>query len=269
MPLSKFKEIVAELDFAKDIALVGAGEPFLFNDFFDMVDFCKKRNKITSTITNGDLLNDDVCKKIIDSGMDVISISLDAATNKTFNKIRPGGNFDVVLSNIKRLIEYKKRYKSNIKIAIGTIMLKENFDELLDIAGLAIQLDIPISFFNLVSFGYQMATLENSLTAMNSKKVNLMLSKLKNRLDKNQIKNFIQKPEKNLRWKKCTRPWDAAFINHEGELLFCCSATKKISFGEIIGNRFPDLWNNDRFVETRKRLLYGPEPDCCVNCPNL
>lgn len=91
------------------LELQGEGEPFLYPHFFEMVYIAKKRNIQISTITNGSLLlvHNNI-GKIIDSGIDNISISLETADKIRFMKIR-GGDLKNIISGIKMLVQEKKR----------------------------------------------------------------------------------------------------------------------------------------------------------------
>ena len=53
--------------------------------------------------TNGTLLNEKRMFKILKTGLHMIDISTDAASNDTYKKIRVGGDLDVTRSNILKL----------------------------------------------------------------------------------------------------------------------------------------------------------------------
>lgn len=53
--------------------------------------------------------NKELCEDLIKTGINRIIISLDAATEETYNKIRCGGNFNKVLENIDYLLQAKDK----------------------------------------------------------------------------------------------------------------------------------------------------------------
>jgi len=270
MPLEQFQRLVSELDFTGAFELSGVGEPFIFEDFFDMVKFCKKRNKIVSTSTNGSLLNQEICSKIIDSGIDIISISMDAATDQTYKKIRPGGNFNEIVGNIRRLVKEKDRANSNLRVIIAPVMMKQNFDELLDIVDLFAELKTAFSFYNLLFYDKaEFARFEYSLMAMDKKDVQQRLKELKKKIEDKKLVADIQIPEVNSRRSSCRKLSSSVSIDYKGELRFCCTGMEK-TFGKIENGNFFKVWNKIEFTEARKQLAKGILPkECIVGCVNF
>src|SRR3989304_4556679 len=79
MDFGLFKEVVRKLSGVKDFILTGWGEPLLHPNFFEMVDFVASINphaKIRFT-TNGSLLNRDIRKRILNSKIEQVSLSID------------------------------------------------------------------------------------------------------------------------------------------------------------------------------------------------
>ncbi len=66
-------------------------------------------------------------------------------------------------------------------------------------------------------------------------------------------------------WKKCRFLWDHAILGIEG--IEPCSSNKEVDFdGNVVKNRFIDIWNNDWYADKRYRLLTGNPPDYCKIC---
>jgi MoaA/NifB/PqqE/SkfB family radical SAM enzyme len=105
-----FDDCVAALDnfpTLKMIALVGEGEPLMHKRFFDMVRVAKERGIRVSTISNGSAFSQSVIKKICDSGLDYISISIDSVDPETFAQSRIDGDLNKVWAGIERLAKYR------------------------------------------------------------------------------------------------------------------------------------------------------------------
>ena len=83
MSFSDFKK---SLDWQKgliEVKLQGMGEPLLNQDFFKMVDYAVENNLWVRTVTNASLLHiNDNYKKMIDSGIGEIQISIDGRQRK-------------------------------------------------------------------------------------------------------------------------------------------------------------------------------------------
>ena len=64
------------------------------------------QNKSTLT-TNGTLLNKKKMKKLLDTGLHMIDISIDAFKEETYSKVRVGGDLEVTRKNVIDLIKLR------------------------------------------------------------------------------------------------------------------------------------------------------------------
>jgi MoaA/NifB/PqqE/SkfB family radical SAM enzyme len=100
LSMSKFRKIIDEFPFLEKISLVGAGEPLLNSELFDMIDYCKVKKIRVGFATNGMLMSEKTSEKIISSGLNWLNISMDGATKDTYEKIRKGADFNLLINNI-------------------------------------------------------------------------------------------------------------------------------------------------------------------------
>jgi radical SAM protein with 4Fe4S-binding SPASM domain len=111
MEWNLFEHILSQIkEYAQVIQLYWMGEPFLHPKLFDMINACKQCTTAKVMLsTNGSLLSKDTVKKIVDSGLDEIIISLDAASDqKTYKAIKEGGDLPIVNSNVEYLLHHNK-----------------------------------------------------------------------------------------------------------------------------------------------------------------
>jgi hypothetical protein len=103
------------------------GEPTLSKHVWSRIKIAKDKG-IEATIinSNGNMLNIDVCNKLIDSGLDEIYIGLDAATAETYSKVRVRGDFSRVVKNVHYLLAHKG---SNLKVVVQFGVYNENEHE--------------------------------------------------------------------------------------------------------------------------------------------
>jgi MoaA/NifB/PqqE/SkfB family radical SAM enzyme len=152
MSINVFKECLESLPNLAYIELQGEGEPLLCPDFFEMVSISKKRNINISTITNGSLLTDRNIERILSSGLDNLSVSIETADKERFKSIR-GGNLEDIILGIRNLVAAKKVHKTAYPhISFSVTILKEELDGLSKIFELYEKLDmdggIIIQFLN-------------------------------------------------------------------------------------------------------------------------
>ncbi len=85
----------------------GGGEPFLKEGLLELVRFCKSKNFKTNIATNGYLINKEMSKKIADSGLDSLIISLDSLKEETHDYLRGvKGVYQKVMDTIVYLDKY-------------------------------------------------------------------------------------------------------------------------------------------------------------------
>lgn len=105
------------------------------------------RNKI-HIITNGNLLDEEMWRKLKRIYREIeISISIDAATKETYEKIRRGGNWNKLMTNLEMLSRHRK--SGEIKfIDIRMVVQKENYKEMISFVQMGKNLGFDKVFFS-------------------------------------------------------------------------------------------------------------------------
>ncbi len=106
MSLELYETIINSLPGLRYLELQGEGEPLLHPSFFDKVKTARDRKIIVSTITNGNSLNADRSRKMLESGLNTLFISIDTPHPEKFKRIR-GGDLHRILTNCRDLIDNK------------------------------------------------------------------------------------------------------------------------------------------------------------------
>lgn len=96
------------------IRLSWRGEPFLNPRIFDMIRYAKQRGiKEVSTLTHGGFLDPEKFEKILDDGLDWLTISFDGV-DETYEQIRAPLKFEESVEKIRKYHEIKKK-KNSVK----------------------------------------------------------------------------------------------------------------------------------------------------------
>jgi len=118
--VTPFKRGQMNLDLAKKIIdevagkiyslrLSWIGEPTLHSKLIEIAKYAKKKNiKEISFLTNGYKLNMDYFKKLVDAGVDLITVSIDGM-DEVYNKIRYPLKFDETLQKLTDIANFKKK----------------------------------------------------------------------------------------------------------------------------------------------------------------
>ena len=121
-----YTQIIDEIaPFAEAVVLHSWGEPLLHQRILDMIRYAKERDVFVETSTNATLLDEETARKLIDSGLDRVYLSMDGLTKETYEKVRVKGHFETVRGNIERFLDLKHELGSRIEADIQIVRLSE------------------------------------------------------------------------------------------------------------------------------------------------
>jgi MoaA/NifB/PqqE/SkfB family radical SAM enzyme len=232
-------------------------------------------------------------REIIESGIKSIGISLDAAREETFAKVRPPGGLKKIVENIKQLTRMKKEMGSPLpflRLSFG--VMPQNLDEIHEFPDLAADAGCdeiivhPIIYMSRKKkeeLFLAPATLREPVERARRRAEELgvkfyfwnldtmtflkALDYVKQEKEGQPIKGICavethQKPH------FCFFLWRNAMIQGQGELFPCCYITN-VHLGNLDKN---DLlaWRGHPFLANMRRQLFeGDIPAPCARCPQL
>jgi len=137
LTLEEKKEILDQIrDLGATTILFAGGEPLMSTDFFDAVEYARSRDIFVALATNGTLITRDVAKRMNDSGVSYVQVSVDGLP-QTHDKLRRlKGAFSSAIKAIQNLKEY------DIVLGISFTLTKFNLDELQDMIDLSKKLKL-------------------------------------------------------------------------------------------------------------------------------
>ncbi len=113
---------------AKSLQLHGIGEPLASPAFWRSLKYLPEGCD-SSINTNFTVLDDKRLQRLVDSKIRVISVSLDAATARTYQRIR-GFPFDEVIANIRRFVAQRQAAGRRTPLLyMNMTMMRSNIDE--------------------------------------------------------------------------------------------------------------------------------------------
>ncbi len=128
MDFETVKKAIDMFPALETIQLQGEGEPLLNPQFFDMVKYAKDKGLKVITITNGSLLTEENIRKLLESKIDIVFVSIEAAQKDLYESIRRGGNYDKFIENLKRLVKMKKEGGYQTKFGFAITIMKKTKD---------------------------------------------------------------------------------------------------------------------------------------------
>lgn len=107
------------------------GEVLLYPDICELIKFSSENGFLTNVTSNGWLINEDMTKRIADSGLNNIFLSLDSINAQTHDFLRGvNGSFQAAI----QAIEYLSKYCISLRIHINAIITGTNMDDIVDLA---------------------------------------------------------------------------------------------------------------------------------------
>jgi radical SAM protein with 4Fe4S-binding SPASM domain len=282
LSLEEFQRIIEQIRPEK-ITLGGVGEPFMHPQILDLVQFAKRCGCSINTTTNGTLLTPERCDQIVKSGLDLIKISIDGATRKTYQTVRGEDKFLQVVDGIRALADAKKRLDS-LKpfIRFNYVMFKDNYQEIAEIVELADKLGVDAIYFqplDLVGIEERHDLLVGDLTyadfaqeirrALNlsrTQQVTTNLAAIASNLPTYWKKYQLETRQQDHRI--CILPWFSTYVTVDGIIRPCCSFSGTIAdMGNILYEDIAVIWNSERYQQFRKAIRAGQRPyPICANC---
>lgn len=236
MKLNLFKKIVDEstnYDKLFELYLHKDGEPLLAPNLPKMIEYAKKK-KISEKVaiaTNGILLDGKKSLQILKSGLDELTISLDAVTPENFERLKgvSASNFEIIERNVKRFIQLRNEQGlTEPMVKLKIIYMKETKKEINDF----IKRWKPIADSVLV---------RAYITWAQSVK------------DRNV--NPVKVPKEPH---PCVAPFTNLAVNWDGEVSVCCvDWNKELIVGDANKESIYDIWHGKKLKELRTKHLNG------------
>ncbi len=256
MPMDLYKTIIDEIsDYALYTTLYLQGEPFLNKDFCKMTEYAHKKRIYTATSTNGQLIDSELAEKIVTSGLDKIIVSVDGATQESYEKYRAGGQISKALNAIRLIADAKKRLrKSKPLIEMQMLLFKHNENEVEAARDLA------------KTYGADKFTLKTA-QIYDYKQGNELIP------TKESFSRYVRHEDGSYTLKRtlhnrCARVFTSACFTIDGDVTPCSfDKNAEHSFGNIKHAPFKEIWHGKSANEFRTSVLKRrTSMDICTNC---
>lgn len=124
-------ESLKKLDPLPSVYFGGIGEPLFHPRTLEWVKQVKALGCKVELITNATLLTEKVARRLIDSGLDVLWVSLDGASTETYADVRLGAEFPKVMENLRRFNSMRKGgHFPTPELGIAFVAMQRNIGEL-------------------------------------------------------------------------------------------------------------------------------------------
>jgi MoaA/NifB/PqqE/SkfB family radical SAM enzyme len=246
------------------ISLCG-GEPTLRKDLVDIIKYIKNNDMLVHLCTNGTLLTKTYSKKLIESGLDAVSISLDGSLPYIHENIRGmKGSYRSTMRGLRNLTSYNK--DGSLEIDVVSVVSEHNVSDLENLIKL-------VSMFNGVKLGLIPLHNWKRGTIKNKDLLEYAINKIKSLKKKSglidnsfeyldEIKRFLmKKPSAKL----CGAGYLTCVVGPDKSVFPCDGySVRNLSIGSLDGTTLKEFWFSERYEKIRRNLLTCQ--DCRWNC---
>lgn len=273
MSLEDFVRLLDEQTGLVEIKLQGMGEPLMGGEaYFAMIREARARGIWVRSTTNGSLLRtSENFKKVVDSDICELQVSVDGATPATYETIRRGGNFRIVQRNCSELNDYARNVGRH-RTRMWTVVQRENFNELerfpvvaadMGFARLTLSLDLNDWGQDRWRAHNDAVDVHRDLTAERAEA--LVAEGARRGVEVSfwfiDEKYSVAQPEKLCGW-----PFERAYISSDMRVVPCCMISNPQIMDLGSARDFAAVWNGPEMRAFRRAHLEGKVPDICRTC---
>lgn len=266
--------------YAKPVVVLTGGEPLLRKDVFELAKYGMEKGLRMCLATNGTLVTDEVCGKIKESGIRMVSLSLDGASDAVHDDFRKQKGAFAGTINAARLFK-----KYGIEFLVNSSFTKRNQSEIPKIYRLAKELGATAWYmFMIVPTGRGKEVMEELISKEDYEEI----LKWHYEMEKNE-KDILVRPtcaphyyrivpqmskkegekfeRRTLKFstggaKGCLAGQLIALINVDGDVLPCSYFPKPA--GNVMKQSFKEVWeNSELFKELRDFKKYKGRCGSC------
>jgi MoaA/NifB/PqqE/SkfB family radical SAM enzyme len=268
---SVIERIEPLLPFANTLQLFG-GEPLLYQRITELFDMAHRHGCVITTISNGSLLSEEMCQKLVEHQVGGIKFSIDAGTAATYKRIR-GGDFAKVMAGVERISELKLRHGTPLPVMdFNFLAMRSNLPELPRLLRIASSLGVRA--INVFYPGIHKEALVEECVFFDQGRSDDMLraaADIAGRLGVGLRLPllFSEAPEPGNREvsdrrEPCLDPWTKLIVGVDGEASLCCAGPTAI--GNLGEAEFTDLWNGQKATRLRRLVNTSKAPAYCWHC---
>lgn len=209
------------------------GEPLIHPECYDFLDYAVQNSGTFVTLTtNGTLLNEKRVRKLLNSGLHMIDVSIDAFSPETYEAIRKG-NYQTVFTNVQNLVNWARETRT--KIVVSYIEQHKNKHE-------------TEAFTNFWRYKVHQVVVRRLHSAAGAIK-------------------WVGLEQKNRR--PCVYPWERIVLNPAGQLKFC---PQDWFGGAVVADyrttTIRATWEGEFYKKLRDAHLQNKCFGVCKDCPD-
>jgi sulfatase maturation enzyme AslB (radical SAM superfamily) len=177
------------------VRYTGEGEPLIHPRGYEMIQHAVDHSGVFVTLTtNGTIMNEKRTRRLLESGVHMIDISIDAFSPEIYAKIRVNGDLEVTRRNVLNLIDWVERTGAGTKVVVSYVEQPQNRHE---------------------TDAFEKFWKENGATYVVVRRLHSAAGAVAD------IAGLMRKQNQSIQRRPCVYPWERIVLNPRGHLSFC------------------------------------------------
>lgn len=246
---------------------VSGGEPLLRTDVYEIIAHAHRLGMSVHMCTNGVLLTEESVRKLRESGVDTVSVSIESPVREVHEDLRGAGTFDAALEGIRRLRALAPEVRIGINFTISTASYRHMAETVPFAEALGVdQIKFAPIHMNLlhkrkpVEEFRELIFKPEDLNAFDME-VQRLLTALKRSRLQTSSKSFLEGMSRLYRDPqtfRCYAGYAICAINPSGTVVPCCDMEGALS---VRDQSLESIWRSKEFHHLRERV-----GRCCTAC---
>jgi len=263
MTLENVKSLIERMPYIWSVTIQGLCEPFLNPECPEIIEWLKSQDYHISFTTNGMI---SLTGKRLDClrCVDDFVISIDTSDPETFTYLRGGAKLSVVMQNLERVVEMKRRLglskHDNPPFHVNAVITSMNFHQIPDLIKMLEPYEDQITYIMVDPVSRPDYSKFDPLAIEHDVDFESKREELKEVVKHSKIPvvglDYMLEPSYN--WKDCPMAWGNLWVEPNGDIYNC------YGFDYVVGNVFRDssllAFNSKKQREFRKKLLTANPP---------
>ena len=245
------KFITEAAPYLHNINLYFQGEPMLHPLFFDFIEKCG--NTRITVSTNGHFLSEENSRKLAESAISKLIVSLDGMDSSSYSRYRVGGDFDLVLAGIRSVSREISKIKSSVKLEIQFLVNRYNEFQMPAVRQFAKEVKASLKL--------------KSMQVMNCERIEEWMPENEKFRRYRKNENGIFKLNNSYN-NSCLRLWTNPVITWDGKVVPCCfDKDADHVMGDLNKESLRGIWHGEKFKSFRDAVLRNRQAiEICRNC---
>jgi len=221
------------------------GEPLIHPKGYDMIEYAVRNSGTYVTLTtNGTIMNEKRTRRLLEAGVHMIDISIDALSEEAYRQIRVGGDLSVTRGNVQRLLKWRTETGAGTKVVVSFVEQKENTHE---------------------AAAFKAFWEEQGADFVVIRRLHSVAGAVVD------ISRLLHKRNEKIARRPCVYPWERVMLNPRGHLTFCpVDWFRQAELADFRQTTIRETWNGEKFRALRAAHLANDFHDhaFCGQCPD-